>query len=262
MKKFFTKTTTLLTLAFLLTLTACAENNGTSGALEAGRADAPAAAPTPSPTPEPPPEPTPEPEPETVTNGQETSETNEADEPAVLRGFTRGTWAGNTFTSPQFNVTFTMPEGWIAATDEEIADIMGLGLDFLDATGVELTPETIEMAGITVIQDMIASNPETGAMVQIMAERLFFPNTRITPAEYIEAAAEIMIALGMDVITDFPNLNLGGRTWHQYQSILDFGGFNIYGHYLLDIQDGFVFIIQFVYSEFSESAEEMFAMLR
>ena len=249
MKKMSMTLTAILALSLLLFTTACGSDDNDAGSLAATPAEVPAAAPTPSPTPA-------ADEPAT-----DEPDTTGSDEP-VLSGFTRGTWNGNVFTSTQFNVTFEMPDGWIAATDAEIADVMGLGLDFLEMTGVELTPETIEMAGITTIQDMMASNPETGAMVQIMAERLFFPNTRITPEEYIEVVSEMMEAMGMEVVTGFPTINMGGRTWHQYQSILDLGIMNIYGWYLLDIQDGFVFIIQFVYSDVSEPLEELLAMIR
>jgi len=178
----------------------------------------------------------------------------------TIRGFTRGTWNGNVFTSDQVGVTFTMPDGWVAATDEEMAEVMGLGADMMSG---EISPAMLEAAGVRVVQDMMVSNPETGAMVQIMAERLVFPNTRISVPAYIENASEMLVTMGMEVDFDFPNASLGNYTWHVYESAMEImPGINIYGRYFVDVRDGFAITVQIVYSDFSESVEEILALFR
>ena len=174
------------------------------------------------------------------------------------RGFTRGTWNGNVYTSNQLGVSFTKPDGWLIATDEEMAEIMGLGMDMLDA---EFTPEMLDLAGLTTIHDMVVSNPETGAMVQILAERLIFPNTRMAVPDYIDTVAEMLLSMDWTVNTDFPNTRLGTYTWYVYGTAAELmPGFNVYGRYFVDIRDGFALTIQIVYSEVSESADEIIAM--
>ena len=191
-------------------------------------------------------------------DGNDEDEVVEENESASAGGFTRGTWNGNVFTSDQLGITFTMPDGWVAATDEEMAAIMGLGLDVI---GMEFTEETLELAGITTVQDMMASNPETGAMVQIMAERLFFPNNRMSTSDYIDQVAEMLLQMDWEVNRDFSDARLGANTWHVYGSAAEImPGFNIYGRYFVDVRDGFALTVQIVYSEMSESAEEIIAM--
>ena len=188
----------------------------------------------------------------------EYDENDEDEEEVTAHGFTRGTWDGDTFTSNQLGISFTKPDGWLVATDEEMAGIMGLGMEMMD---LEFTPEMLELAGLTTIHDMVVSNPETGAMVQIMAERLVFPNTRISVEDYIDIVAEMLLSMDWTVDTDFPNTRLGTYTWYVYGSAAEvIPGFSIYGRYFVDIRDGFALTIQIVYSEASESVEEIIAM--
>ena len=186
-------------------------------------------------------------------------EESDTEEEETIRGFTRGTWSGNVYTSNQLGLSFTKPDGWIIATDEEMAEIMGLGMDMI---GGEFTPEMLEMAGLTTIHDLVVSNPDTGAMVQIIAERLVFPNNRMSAPDYIDVVAEMLMeTMGWEVNTDFPNMRLGTYTWYVYGTAAEImPGFNIYGRYLVDVRDGFALTIQIVYSEVSESAEEIIAM--
>ena len=183
-----------------------------------------------------------------------------SDDEDTIRGFTRGTWSGTTFTSEQMGVTFTAPANWMIATDAEMAEIMGLGIDMMRD---ELTPAILESAGLTTVQDMMATNPETGAMVQIMAERLVFPNNRISTQEYVDVVEEMLVGMGMEVNRGFANRRLGNYTWYVYESVLEImPGIYIYGHYFVDVRDGFALTIQVVYSSFSESLEEILTMFR
>ena len=193
-------------------------------------------------------------------NDDDTSANGANGEQEEQSGFTRGTWNGNVFTNSQVGLTFTMPSGWVAATDAEMAELMGIGIDMFD---LDFTEVQLDLTGIVLVQDMMASNPETGAMVQIMAERLIFPNNRISAAAKIEQEASVLAEMGMEVNMDFSTINLGGHTWHVFGSAMELmPGFNIYGRYLVDVRDGFAFTIQIVYSELSESVDEILAMFR
>ena len=193
-------------------------------------------------------------------SGDTNNDTPDDTTPETISGFARGTWSGNVFTSEQLGITFTMPDGWFSATDEEMAAVMGLGMDII---GEEITPQMLEAAGLITIHDMMASNPETGALVQIMADRLVFPHTRISVEDYIESMAEGLELMGMDADTNFPNATLGSNTWGVFTSSFEFmPDINIYGHYFVDIRDGFAITIQIAYSEFSESLEEILEMFR
>lgn len=55
---------------------------------------------------------------------QEQQENSSGSESVVYH---RGTWEGNTYTNESLGFVYTMPEGWTAATDEEIMETMDAG---------------------------------------------------------------------------------------------------------------------------------------
>ena len=193
-----------------------------------------------TPTPSPSPEPTPEPEPEAT-------------------GFRRGIWQDNVWTSEYLGINLVLDEGWIYATDEEIAGVLGVGLDFMAVQGVEIDIDILEAMGS--MHDLMASNPETGANIQVVIERLVFPHNRMTVEQYMEAAAEGLQMVGMEVNFDFPGTTrIGNYDWHSYGSVMDMLGTEIFGRYFVNLQDGIARIIMFVYHEGSETVEDMLRM--
>ena len=171
----------------------------------------------------------------------------------------RGSWDENVFTSEHLGLSFTKPILWNVASDEEIAEIMGLGLEMLE---MEMDVDAfMEVADVLVFHDMVAANPLTGASVQIIFERLVFPANRLSAPEYIERASQTLVEMGMDVNLDFPGTTrIGDYDWYSYESILEVHGTNIYGRYFVSVQGGFARIIAIIYHDGSESLENILAM--
>ncbi|MDO5478905.1 MAG: hypothetical protein Q4G23_07035 [Clostridia bacterium] len=94
----------------------------------------------------------------------------------------KGKITGDTYESTFADITFTKPEGWIFATDEEIA-------------GIE--------AGDGIYYDMVCQNPDTGSQVAVMFEEtlLTIGNVAITEDEYIKAISEGLYNSGLEVIS-------------------------------------------------------------
>lgn len=94
----------------------------------------------------------------------------------------KGVIDGDKYESTYANLKFVKPEGWVFATEEEIA--------------------TIE-AGDGVYYDMVCQNPETGSQVAVMFEEtlLTLGNIAITEDKYIEAISEGLYNSGLDVIS-------------------------------------------------------------
>ena len=171
------------------------------------------------------------------------------------RGVTRGVWNGNTWTSDYLGLTLTLPSGWVHATDEEIADVLGLGADLIAATqGVEI--DTSVMESIGVLYDLMASSPN-GASIQVGMERLVFPNSRMTAPEYIEASASELVAMGMEVDFNFPNTRIGSLDWYSYGSMMEFMGMRIYGRYFVNVYDSVARFIILMYTSDTEGVDEM-----
>lgn len=108
----------------------------------------------------------------------------------------RGTWEGNTFTNSFADLTFEMPDGWVAATDEEIASLMGVGVEVLKDSGKNYNKTLLEMQNI---YDMMAQDPTTGSNLMLMFENLSFAigGTKVTEAEYADIVLSQLKETGM-----------------------------------------------------------------
>ena len=97
---------------------------------------------------------------------------------------TRGTLTDNIYTSAYAGLTFTAPDGWAYATDEELATLMDLSADAMSDAGVEFSEEALEKQ---VLYDMQAKDRATGASVLLMYENLALTgNTVISATTYLE----------------------------------------------------------------------------
>lgn len=81
--------------------------------------------------------------------------------------FSRGKWQDNIYTSDFFQLQFTLPEGWVHATDEEIAATMSLGKEIL----ADENKYMAELADLTTVYDMMANDVANGSSLVVMAEK-------------------------------------------------------------------------------------------
>lgn len=106
----------------------------------------------------------------------------------------RGAWADNVYTNETANLKLTLPEGWVAATDEEIAAIMGISVDMLSEAGVPVSEEMLDLQAIT---DLLIQNPETGSNLIVMFEKPVVVGGSLTAEGYLEALAGQLESAGV-----------------------------------------------------------------
>ncbi len=114
---------------------------------------------------------------------------------------TRGTINGNTYTSEFTGITFTKPDHWRYFTDEEIAEVLDIGLEAMDANAFEKT--VAEYSGVN---DMMAINDATGQNVSIAYE-----NLSLTVGKSI--SEEDYYNLLKDSLTSFGYIPTGGQKY-------------------------------------------------
>lgn len=85
-------------------------------------------------------------------------------EPAVK--FSRGIWEGDVYTSEFLDLTFTKPDNWVIATDEEMEQLFGISMDMFDSEDMS------DAAKQQVIFDMLVSDPETNSNISFMFQNL------------------------------------------------------------------------------------------
>lgn len=113
-----------------------------------------------------------------ITN-QTTEKTETTQAKPVEKKISRGTISENVYTNTFLGLTFEKPEEWIYATDEEMAQLVGLGQDIVDLNSLEkMLSETAS------VYDMSASD-DKGNSVMICYENTMLTALReITEDEF------------------------------------------------------------------------------
>jgi hypothetical protein len=112
-----------------------------------------------------------------------------ADQAEEEREFIRGACVENVYASEYANLMFSAPEDWQYASYEEMAEIMGVGLDVLQDSDQKVNQKLLELK---VIYDMMAVNSTTGSSVSVLYENLALSlgGLRMTEEEYLDICQE------------------------------------------------------------------------
>ena len=227
--------------------------------------------PTPEDTQQQPPEQTQDTEtPDDTDEIDDTDETEEPEEPeepetppARSGEPSRGVWNNDIYTNEYLGLRFVLPYSWFAASDAEMAELMGLGAEIMQSAGTSLPDELWDTID-TSLHEMMATSMFAGANVQILFERLGFPLGRISTEDYIEMAIEQLPLMLPGVrASAFPGTTrIGAYDWHSLGTALDIPemGMTLYGRQFINVLDGFVRTIVITYSEFGESLETVLGM--
>lgn len=106
----------------------------------------------------------------------------------------RGEWTSdNVYKNEYAGLTFNMPDGWTAATDDEIAQLMGLSADLMSEAGMQFTEKMLELQ---VINDALIRDSATGSSVIVTFENLglVVGGSKTTEDEYLDIMKESLNA--------------------------------------------------------------------
>lgn len=155
---------------------------------------------------------------------------------------TRGTVSGNVYTSEFANITFTAPEGWVYASDEEQAEMTELGMEVI---GEESSDFNKLVMDIQTVNDMMVQNMTTGSNVSVMFENLAMSvgGTSLTEVEYLDATKEVLgdiEALDIVILDDINEVTVACRAKYKkltrkaqkkariYQLLVEYRAFNVF----------------------------------
>ncbi len=152
----------------------------------------------------------------------------------------RGTWSDDVYTNTFSGVTYTLPEGWVAATDEEIKSIMNTGAE---AAGIDDT--TMDIANMKVVYDAFVADQATGTNIIFSFEnlKLSIGGTGMDEKEYVEAVKSQLTSVGNISYTtgDEYNKEVCGEQWYVLETKPDTGNMEQYylvrriGNYMANI---------------------------
>lgn len=115
---------------------------------------------------------------EVVENNQTTTDDNSTTgNETKTTDISRGEWNGNQYVNEFANIKFNLPSGWSKYSDEQIAQVMNVGVELLNDDQKKLA----ELAQSMVIYGMVANDDTTKANVSVILEK---PAIKITPESY------------------------------------------------------------------------------
>ena len=177
------------------------------------------------PTEEPAAEPTAEPvaEPTAEPAAEPTAEPT-AEPAAAGENYTAGTRTETSYESAWLGLRYTLPEGFVMATDEQINAAMQIGSEMLDVDG-----ELLDAASVQVIYEMMALSAD-GRNVQIVAE---IPSLEDMSAELYVTALQLQLpSLGFET-GERSTLELCGATYESLDASADVEGVSVCQRYLV-----------------------------
>jgi len=163
-------------------------------------------------------------------------------------GIVRGVWVDNMYINEYLNLRFVAPHEWVVATDAEVAEVMGIGADLL----LNLDDDFWETVADSALVDMMVSEPFGSVSLQVIIERLVFPMTRITAADYVQRlATDFEQDLGLDARTYVVpgTTTIGDYEWDSVRIHVDMFGISAVLTYFVNVQDGFARAILITYTD-------------
>ena len=124
-----------------------------------------------------------------VKNNQTTTDDNNTTgNETKTTDISRGEWNGNQYVNEFANIKFNLPSGWSKYSDEQIAQVMNVGVELLNDDQKKLA----ELAQSMVIYGMVANDDTTKANVSVLLEK---PTMKITPESYATSLKQQLAAV-------------------------------------------------------------------
>lgn len=148
--------------------------------------------------------------------------------------FERGKWEDDVYTSEFANIKFRLPVGWEYSSDEEIAEMMNIGVEALNDDQQAMS----KLAEQTSVYDMVANDPSTGASVMVMFEKTPMKVTTDFYIDKLKSGLEEVETLNY-TIGDVTTENIGGDEYTVLNTTIP--AYNMVQKYYVK-QDGKYFI--------------------
>ena len=170
--------------------------------------------------------------------------------------YEKGLLTDTSFESEYLNIRFSLPEGFVMATKEDMENLMNIGADAFDIDKI-----TIDYAKVSTIYEMMASSPMGTPNVIVMAEKLMLSN--ITEDQYIEALKDQLANLSAMNYTfgeKIENTTLAGEKYKKLVAEANLSGQSMIQEYIFRKLDDRM--IGFVFTYTPETEDEVKLLLK
>jgi hypothetical protein len=192
--------------------------------------------------------------PDTVTPEEENDDETPADNSEARGAIQSGAWNGDVFTNEWVNISFTLPDGWRALTEDEIRAQMELGLS---AAGGDASQALQEAAMARTANDFVIAGALGVPSITATYENISYSplTANLNADEYFEAMKLQLSGMGFD-FGDTSEVQIAGETYYLCEaSLAVMEGVNMYQRFYLRKLDGA--IVMFAATFMSENLAEV-----
>lgn len=141
-----------------------------------------------------------------TTNNTENNTENQTAKEAIARGVID---ENNVYTSEFAGIKFTLPEGWVYSTDEQIANMMNVGVELLNENKDNLS-KILEQ---TAIYDMVANDQTNGTSVMVMFEKSLLNVNEEFYLNNVKKGLESVTELDYQITDEITTETVGGKEY-------------------------------------------------
>lgn len=170
--------------------------------------------------------------------------------------FVQGVRTDSSYTNETIGIRIDLTDDFVMATDEEIMQMMQIGMDnMLDS---EQAKELIDIANITVLYEMLATNLKNNSTIVLIAEKPMLSG--IKQEQYVEANIEqIKEYMQVDTVEQ-DTVEMCGKNWDIIAYEVDVSGVSLnYFMLIRKVGDRFVMLDFTVLDE--ESLDELISLV-
>ena len=174
-----------------------------------------------------------------VKNNQTTTDDNNTTgNETKTTDISRGEWNGNQYVNEFANIKFNLPSGWSKYSDEQIAQVMNVGVELLNDDQKKLA----ELAQSMVIYGMVANDDTTKANVSVLLEK---PTMKITPESYATSLKQQLEAVSsiQYKVNETATAKVGSEEYTELTSTASVSGVEIGQSYYIRAEGDYIITI-------------------
>lgn len=172
--------------------------------------------------------------------------------------FTIGAWNDNVFENSWLNMKFEINDEWTIASDEQIAEVSGVGMEMLSELKGTSKESLEAMANLTTVYGFLVLQGEGDPSIQLMFENLAktIEGKDTTEEKYLDIVFEQLSGMGYEILEEATDVKLADKTF-KVLKVSAYEGLLLQNLYCCK-QGNYMVVLASTYTEASESAEEEF----
>ena len=181
------------------------------------------------------------------------NETQNNEQESETLSYERGILTETGYESQYLDIKFTVPEGFVMATEEDILGMMQVGVEIMD-----LDKDTIDYSSLTTVYEMMVSSASGSPNVALLTEKLM---SNVTVEQYLDIVKSQLADVPMNYeFGDVTSVEIAGESYQQIVASAEIKGTAFLQKYIVRKFDDRM--VCFVVTNTSETEKELDTLMK